>query len=160
MADAPVAASYRSGVGEARSPRGAARCEECVGAVSLGGEWAEQCQQQQWHSCMGASHGGHGCARSAWVENGPSNACSSSGTPAGEMRRWRGDGEEEMGSSALASTSDPGRNTRGSEQGTQQQWWARSMHDGHVLAMSHPWRHIPEQVAVGDVSKGPRSLGQ
>jgi hypothetical protein len=33
------------------------------------------------------------------------------------------------------------------------------VHDGHILATSRPWSHIPEQVAVSDVSKVGTGLG-
>jgi hypothetical protein len=56
-ADAPAAASCGSRAGQVRSPRGAAKCEECIGMVSLSGERAEQLLQQRRHSCTRAVHG-------------------------------------------------------------------------------------------------------
>jgi hypothetical protein len=60
-AGAPTAASCESRASPARTPRGAARCEECSDAVSSvenGG--VEEEQRRPW-----SSHGGHGCSSHA-----------------------------------------------------------------------------------------------
>jgi hypothetical protein len=83
-ASAPTVASCGSRAGQARSPRGAAKCEECVGVVSSSGERAEQRLQQWRHSCMGAAMAA--MAMCGQVSTGRDR----------EMRRGRG-GDGELG---------------------------------------------------------------